>query len=433
MQQYTKMALDTLADLVHINTVEAEPAAGAPCGVGVRRALDYTLALLDGWGWRTRDLDGLCGWAEVGEGELFGVLAHLDTVPLGEGWHHPPLGAVVADGKMYGRGTQDDKGPFVAALYALRSLLDEGKTPTKRVRFIFGCNEETGWRCIERYLATEEIPAMAISPDGDFPVINCEKGVGNFEMTFDAPDWLVALESGDRVNMVPDKAVATVRTVSDKMRLVAQYQGVRITQNGANYDLYATGKAAHGSTPQLGENALVKVLAVLAVVDETMAMAYAALRFPSGIGLDVDLSDRISGALTMNAGYAHLVDGTVRVGLDVRAPITFGNRMLLERMQSTAAFARIRLVKEHPPLYVAPDHPLVANLLAAYRDVTGDDTPPVTIGGATYARALPCAVAFGPVFPGDEEMCHQVDEYVSLARFEEMQRIYRAAFERLCF
>jgi succinyl-diaminopimelate desuccinylase len=433
MRDYYQSAIDTLRDLVQMDTVEAAPEAGAPCGAGVRRALDYTLALLSGWGFATRDLDGYCGWAEIGEGDLFGVLAHLDTVPLGEGWRYDPLSATIADGKMFGRGTQDDKGPLVASMYALKSLLDEGKTPKKRVRFILGCNEETGWQCMDRYLATEEIPAMAISPDGDFPVINCEKGLGHFELRLACPSLLVSLESGDRVNVVPSAARATVSVCTDEMRRLAQDKGVRIQPIGAQYALSATGKSAHGSTPHLGDNALLKVLAVLAEADPALARLYAALCTCDGAGLGIALSDAVSGALTMNVGYAHTRDGEMAIGLDIRAPISVTVDTLAARMTEALPEAEVRLDKQHPSLYVSADHPLVADLLAAYRSVTGDLTPPLCVGGATYARALPCAVAFGPVFPGDEEMCHQVDEYVRLDRFAQMIAIYRAAFERICF
>jgi len=430
---YKQQVIDTLADLVKINSVEGEPKAGAPCGEGVRQALDYTLALFEKWGFRTRDLDGYCGWAEVGEGDLFGVLAHLDTVPLGEGWKYGPLSATIADGKMYGRGTQDDKGPLVASMYALKTLLDEGKVPKMRIRFIVGCNEETGWQCMDRYLATEEVPKWAISPDGDFPLINCEKGLGHFELTVDCPTVLIDLESGDRVNMVPDKAEAVSKTCTDEMRALAKETGVRITQNGNEYTLSATGKSAHGSTPMLGDNALIKVLAVLAKADQALDGLYQALKEYTGAGMGIDLEDEVSGQLTMNVGYAHAKGGKLYIGLDIREPISTNNDELAAKIKAALPQAEVRLDKEHPALYIAADNPFIVKLLAAYREVTGDTTPPQCVGGATYARALPCAVAYGPVFPGDEEMCHQVDEYVRIDRLYEMCDVYRAAFNKICF
>ena len=433
MQDYDKQVVDTLSDLIHFNTVEA-PAAGegAPFGLGVKAALDYTLRLLESWGFRTRNLDGYCGWAEVGEGDLFGVLCHLDTVPLGEGWRYDPLSATIADGKLYGRGSQDDKGPFVASLYAIKELLDEGKTPSKRVRFIFGCNEETGWQCMDRYLATEEHPVMAISPDGDFPVINCEKGLGHFELVFDRPEWLLELNAGYRVNMVPDKAYARVKGIGDRLG-DAPSHGVDVEWDGDECVLRASGKSAHGSTPWLGENALLKILSVLVGVDEVATALGKGLSRTNGSAAGVGFHDDQSGDLSLNAGYARLEDGCLKVGLDIRFPISFSHEMVTHGLESAFPMAKVVLKHAHPSLYLAPDHPLVSALLDSYAEVMGERPAPLCIGGATYARALPNAVAFGPVFPGDEEMCHQVDEYVRLDRLVQMRRIYKVAFEKICF
>lgn len=433
MLDYDKQVIETLSDLIRFNTVEAPSAGeGAPFGLGCKQALEYTVKLLDSWGFRTRNLDGYCGWAEVGEGDLFGVLCHLDTVPLGEGWRYDPLSATIADGKLYGRGSQDDKGPFVASLYALKELLDEGKTPKMRIRFIFGCNEETGWRCMDRYLATEERPVMAISPDGDFPVINCEKGLGHYELVVDCPEWLVGIKAGYRVNMVPDKAQAVVKGIGDKLGDAASH-GVQVQQVDDHFVLTATGKAAHGSTPWLGENALVKILSVLVGVDDVATALGKGLSRANGAAAGIGYRDDQSGELTLNVGYAKLEAGKLKIGLDIRYPISFGPETLMHGLQSTFPFAEINLVHAHGSLYLPADHPLVVGLLDAYEEVMGDRPAPLCVGGATYARALPNAVAFGPVFPGDEEMCHKVDEYVRLDRLAQMRKIYKVAFDKLCF
>jgi len=433
MQDYDKQVIKTLSDLIHFNTVEAPSAGeGAPFGLGVKAALDYTLDLFDSWGFRTRNLDGYCGWAEVGEGDLFGVLCHLDTVPLGEGWRFDPLSAEIADGKLYGRGSQDDKGPLVASAYALKELLDQGKTPKMRIRFIFGCNEETGWQCMDRYLATEERPVMAISPDGDFPLINCEKGLGHYELILDAPGWLLDIQAGTRVNMVPDKAYALVKGIDAALGDAASH-GVDVQRQGDQCVLTATGKAAHGSTPWLGENALVKILSLLVGVDEVATALGKGLSRTNGSAAGVGFSDDQSGSLSFNAGYARMEEGKVHIGLDIRFPISFTHDMVTHGLKGAFPFAEVKLVHSHPCLYLAPDHPLVVNLLDAYEEVMGSRPAPLCVGGATYARALPNAVAFGPVFPGDDEMCHQVDEYVRLDRLVQMRAIYRVALDKICF
>lgn len=433
MKEYMNDMIATLQKLVSFDTVEQEGLPGAPFGKGCKDALDYTLSLAEQWGMTIKNLEGYCGWAEVGAGELFGVLAHLDVVPVGEGWHYPPFGGVIEDGRMYGRGTQDDKGPLVACMYALKSLLDEGRTPTKRIRFIVGCNEETGWACMDRYLATEEHPTMAISPDGDFPVINCEKGIAHHTLRVPCPEWLLALESGDRVNVVPHKAYAKVSRISDVAFTYALHHGVRVHKDGMDYLLEASGKNAHGSTPELGDNALVKLLLALASLDEEFNQLAVGLSDYNGKNCNLGIRDDASGLLSLNVGFAHIENGEVVIGLDIRFPISYTLDYIRMALESAFPFAKVDSGHQQRSLYIAPDHPLVCTLLEAYRDVTGMDAKPLSIGGGTYARALPTAVAFGPVFPGDPEMCHQADEYVRLDRLETMAAIYREALLRLCF
>ena len=172
---------------------------------------------------------------------------------------------------------------------------------------------------------------------------------------------------------------------------------------------------------------------MLVGVDEVATVLGKALSRTNGSAAGVGFSDDQSGALTLNAGYARMEDGKVHVGLDIRFPISFTHDMVTHGLKGAFPFAEVKLVHAHPSLYLAPDHPLVSNLLDAYEEVMGDRPAPLCIGGATYARALPNAVAFGPVFPGDEEMCHQVDEYVRLDRLEQMREIYRVAFDKICF
>ena len=180
MQSYKNEMVNTLLSFLAVNSVQGAPADGAPFGIGTAEVLHRFLDLAASFGMRTKNVDGYCGFAEIGEGELLGIPVHLDTVPFGEDWTRSPLGEVAEeDGetRIYGRGAEDDKGPAVAVMYALKALLDEGRAPRRRIRVIAGLNEESGWKCIERYLATEEIPSMSFSPDADFPVIFCEKGV----------------------------------------------------------------------------------------------------------------------------------------------------------------------------------------------------------------------------------------------------------------
>ncbi|NCA66772.1 MAG: M20 family peptidase [Clostridia bacterium] len=433
MEKYLSDMIKDLQVLIAINSVLGEPAPNAPFGKGVRDALDFALKLTKDMGFITKDIDGYIGYAEVGSGELFGVLTHLDTVPFGENWTFPPTSGSIVGGKLYGRGTEDDKGPFIASLYALKSLLDEGLTPQKRIRLIFGCNEETGWKCMDRYLETEEIPVMAFSPDGNFPVINCEKGLAHYELSFEKPDCLVTLKAGDRANVVPDYAEATLNAITDVAIMYAMHHNITIKKDGDKYKISAKGKSVHGSTPQKGENALVKVLQFMLSLDAKLAHLGAGLSDYNGKRCNLGLSDEVSGLLTINAGYAKTDNNYVKIGLDIRYPVSFSQDEITKRLTEYFDFAKVSLVHSHNSLYIPADNPLVKILLSAYNEITGENAQPITIGGATYARALPQAVAFGSTFPDEEGLAHQIDECITIENFVKMAKIYRLALKKLCF
>lgn len=434
MKNYFDETYNAVKGLINIDSVQGDAEPDAPFGKGPKKALEYSLALAEKMGFRVKNIENTVGWAEIGEGELFGILAHVDTVPLLDGWKADPLSADIVDGEIIGRGIVDDKGPFILSLYAVKSLLDEGKIPTKRIRFIIGTNEESGWACMDRYLLTEEIPALAISPDGDFPVINCEKGVAHLEMSVPCPESIIELVSGDRVNMVPDKAYCKLSCISDVAITYALHHGVKLKKDGDYWIAEAEGRSAHGSTPWLGDNALLKILNTIASLDETLNALACGFAKDDGSKCNIGLKDDVSGKLSMNVGYAKKQDDKLLIGLDIRFPISFTHQQIVDKLKEHFDFATFTMEGAHPALYFDENDPFVQTLLNAYKEVTGrNDARPLTIGGATYARALPRALAFGPCFPDEENMCHQVNERMSVKDFKDTFKIYRIALEKLCF
>ncbi len=433
MKKYTEQMQQTLLSLLAVNSVQGEPADGAPFGVGTREALDRFLAIAASFGFKTKVLDGMVGWAEIGKGELLGIPFHLDTVPFGEDWSRSPLGEV-ADGVIYGRGAEDDKGPAVAVLYALKSLLDEGRLPRRRIRLIAGLNEESGWKCIERYLQTEEVPALSFSPDADFPVIFSEKGVLHVCVSIKKPEEVISFTAGERVNMVADRAVLEVKTLSDAAFSKCLKGGVKVKFIEGGFRLAAEGVSAHGSTPEKGENAVLKILYAVKSSSEFLADLYDYFHQTDGKGLGIDLKDEVSGDLTLNLGRVRTESDRLLFSLDIRYPAATTEEALLEKLQASfGSDAVITVEGRHLPLYVSPQSELVSGLLAAYNEVTGENASPIAIGGATYARAFPNAVAFGPVFPGEESRIHQKDECITVDGLLKCAEIYRAALLKLAF
>ena len=170
--------------------------------MGNFKALEYVLKLGEEFGFQTKNVEGVCGHIEYGEGdEIFAVLCHVDVVPAIGNWTDDPYHPVVRDGKIFGRGTSDDKGPAIAAIFALKTLKDLGIKLNKRVRLIFGTDEETGSRGLRRYLEVEERPDYGISPDADFPIIYGEKGICGIDLVYNGKSNLKA-KGGARYNIV---------------------------------------------------------------------------------------------------------------------------------------------------------------------------------------------------------------------------------------
>lgn len=403
----------TLGEVLSFASVQQPAEEGMPFGRPVFEALDYMLGLGARFGFRTRNLEGYAGHIEWGEGEILGILTHLDVVPAGSDWTVPPFAATFRDGRIYGRGILDDKGPAVAVLYAMKQLREDGFVPKKRIRLIMGCNEETGWKCMQYYMAHEEMPAVGFSPDGDFPAIHCEKGVLNVRLTFRgiSPE-ILELSGGERVNMVPDRARAV------------------ILREGRRTELCEEGVSAHGSQPQKGVSAVFRLLRKLAGTDPVIDLLNARITDTFyGEHCGLALSDEKSGRLTLNLGLIRKEGDDLCVGLDIRYPVSFRKEEILERLKAFGA--ELEVTGSHDSLYVDPQSELVQTLLGSYRRVTGRAGESIAIGGATYARILRNGVAFGPVFPDEEATIHRADECTTEENFFRLCDIYRDAIEHL--
>ncbi|NLM37733.1 MAG: dipeptidase PepV [Firmicutes bacterium] len=448
--------ITTLQELLAIPSVKAEPAgAGAPFGREIARALEYVLAWGERQGFTVKNLSGYAGHLEFGNGdELVGVLVHLDVVPAGEGWRYAPWSGTVADGKIYGRGAIDDKGPAVAVMYALKVLKESGVKLGKKIRIIFGCDEESGWGCMEHYFKHERKPDYGFTPDAYFPLINSEKGQIALKFETAAADGgdgvvLKTFTGGTRRNVVPEEAEAVLAfpdqagLARGKALILAQgIDGITVLAlpEKNRLKVRAQGVSAHGSTPELGENAIVKLAQALAPL-EGEGSAWAAVRFirdrigreTDGRGLGIDCQDEMSGALTINLGVVRTEGGKIRMEVDIRSPQSADYSTLKEKIAHLLSLYGLTITEYStmPPHYLPVDHPLVQVLLQVYREETGDWSKPVATGGRTYAVALGNGVAFGPGFPGQPELAHQKDEYITVADLMSCTRIYAKALYAL--
>lgn len=180
LKEVQPMLFDGLRRMVAIPSIRGKEEPDAPFGRGPKQALEEVLKIATELGFHTKNIDDKIGYAEYGEnradGAYYGVFGHVDVMPLGEGWNSPPLSLTLREGKLFGRGTLDNKGPILSNLYALYVLKENGVTFDRPVRIVFGTNEETGFGCVKHYLTKEIPPTFGWTPDCKWPVVYGERG-----------------------------------------------------------------------------------------------------------------------------------------------------------------------------------------------------------------------------------------------------------------
>lgn len=438
--------IQTLQKWVRVNSVKGEPAPNAPFGQAVRKILDMALADCRDLGFEVRDIDGYAGDAQMGQGEdVLGILAHLDIVPAGDGWKTDPFGADLIDGRIYGRGTNDDKGPAVAALYAMKAVQMAGIPLKKRVRLILGCDEESGMEDMKYYQAHADMPSTGFSPDACFPVINTEKGLYHLKLSGPAAkDGLKVLriEAGQRPNVIPGLAEAYVAgdagTVS-RVEEFAKSAGYPVTAErlpDGRVKIAAQGVAGHAAMPEMAKNAILRLLKAL----EYLGVQGPLLRIAQVIGLEYDgtslniaVSDKLSGALTLNLGILRADEQSVEAAIDIRYPVMASPEAILKSIAAAVQTSGLTVSESafKQPHHVPESSILVQSLLDAYHEVTGRPRQAIAIGGGTYARCLKEGVAFGSLFPEDEELAHQAGEYMTIDGLMANVKIFTRAIVKL--
>jgi len=438
--------IEATQEIVRIASVKESPAGeGKPFGPEIARALEYALAKGRELGFKTENFSGYAGHIEFGDGpETLGVLCHLDVVPAGEGWNVEPFGGEIVDGKLYGRGAIDNKGPAMAVLYGLAALKDSGWQPQRRIRIIMGCDEESGWDCMHYYLPIAGKPEIGFTPDAEFPVIFSEKGILMVELSgvLQCPKGieLVEIKGGNRPNMVPDRCLVKLRGVEDEGLLVktAAKIGAKmdLERDETGITMVFKGVSAHGSMPETGVNAISYALAMLnhlGFEQGIINFLYEHIGFShDGRGLNIEVKDAISGPLTANMGVISIEDNIVKVLVDIRYPVSFTQDQILDLLSASLP-SEVTLLSHggKGPLHVDKESELIQILQRVYEKHTGEEAKLISIGGGTYARALDNAVAFGPMFPGQKEVAHQPDEYISVSHLVKLAEIYCEAIAKL--
>ncbi|HVI40625.1 MAG TPA: dipeptidase PepV [Anaerovoracaceae bacterium] len=470
IEQYREEMVKTLQELIAIKSVTAEPLGDAPFGQGVQDSFEYMLRKAKAEGFDIENIDNYGGHIEFGgylldeEGEMvgtsdeiMGILCHLDVVPEGKDWDYEPYGGQLVEDKIYGRGAIDDKGPTVAAYYAMKALKDAGVVPEKKVRLILGLDEETGWKGMDYYLKRVKHPDFGFSPDGEFPAINGEMGLLIFDLAkkigkSSAHAKGVSLRSmtgGNAPNMVADHARAVMKAdsydaIKEKIAEFRKTTGYQINAKGIgkNLEITTQGISAHGARPGKGLNAISIMMKFFNEIGLENEDARDFIDFYnnyisfnlSGDLLGCGFEDEPSGKLIFNVGMVNIDDESATVTVNIRYPVTMNDEKVYDSILPVINKYNLGIVKkEHKaPIYISKDDEMIRTLMEVYKKHTGDvGSEPLVIGGGTYARAVKNTVAFGADFPGEPELAHQKNEYITVTNLIKCASIFADAIFEL--
>lgn len=439
--------ISDLRALAEIRSVIGEASTGYPFGKETARALDTALELCGRYGLHTRNIDNYVGTADffADKENYLGILCHMDVVPEGVGWTYPPFTITEKDGRLYGRGAVDDKGPATAALYALRTIKELGIPLDKNVRLILGTNEENGSGDLEYYTRIEQLPPLLVTPDGSYPVINIEKGMLRVSLrtksSIPAEGMIIkSIISDGAVNAVPFTASAEICGVTEDMfRGAADGLNVDISAEGSVFTV--TGKGAHASAPESGRNALTALLTIISRLDRSGAypeIAALTKLFPcgetDGSSCGIKCSDEISGEATTVLSVCSFDGENLLCRQDIRFPVCESCGGIIQKLKTAAEKYGFSVTADmrSEPHHVPADSEFIRTLLDVYEDATGEKGYTVAIGGGTYVHNTDGGVAFGAEFPGDENNMHGADEFIRTEALIQNAKIYAEAIIRLC-
>ena len=438
-ENYKNLALKLLKDVISYPTVldEYKENSDAPFGIPNKECLNYVLNMAKNDGFKTFNAKNYAGHIEYGtKDEILGILAHLDVVPVNKAeWVSDPFKLDIRDNKMFARGVMDDKGPFIASYIALKMLKDEGFIPNKKIRLIFGCDEESGSRCLEKYFELEKEPDLAFSPDAEFPCINGEKAMLSYDVLV-SDNVIKTFKAGQRYNIVPSYAEMELNI--DLKNEFNEYIKKNNYDGGIDNNKYfVKGIAAHAMCPEKGLNAAYILFDFLKKNSNSKLAEFVDKYYlfdTLGKKAGYDDFDPEMKELTSNFAVVDIDNYKGKIGVNCRCPKDIDIELVGKSVTkiSKEYGYNYKMLNSSNRHYIDPNSFLVKTLMDSYKKFTNDiDAKPFSIGGGTYARECKYAVAFGPLFKGREDVCHIANEYMLLDDFYKLIEIYYDAIYNL--
>ena len=455
-EKHSDEMLDDLEKLIAVKSVRGPSEDGAPYGPGPREALKLAGSMLESRGFEVSGFEDIIISADYGPAPpKLGILAHLDVVDPGEGWETDPYGMAIKEGRIFGRGATDNKGPSVASMYAVYCVRDIYPQLRSGVRLILRSGEESGCEDVALYISKNETPECVFSPDADYPIVNTEKGRA---LVFFGASWdkepglprVISITGGKTTNIVPSRAEAVIEgfTLAEAEVFCCEYGAktdaiFTARPDGDRIILAAEGKSSHAALPNLGLNAQTALLEMLSAMPMSDSKGFGYIKalsrlFPhggyNGSALGIAMSDDISGELTMNFGVLRFSEYELAGNIDCRTPACADEIDLLGIIRTAMENEGLNLVNSdtnrchHTP----GDSPFVKSLLRIYEEYTGEPGGCLAMGGQTYVHEIPGGVAFGCEMPGADNHIHGVNEFIEMEQLMISAKMFAHAIIDIC-
>jgi dipeptidase D len=474
---YQKQMLESLRALVKYDTVAVEGVSSVdnPKHIAFKAELASMASEL---GLDYKD-DGYIVIIGLGKNkQRLGMITHGDIQPsTPEKWAKSPfeLDTSTEPGKLIGRGTEDDKGPIVNALYAMKAIKDSKITLNKRIELYVYMAEESDWQPLKDYIKTHSLPQMNITLDAEYPVVSAEKGYGTLSVTFpeQAIDkrsvYLSHFGGGFFGSQIPEDAVAIINNANSallvkiKAQEKLQYQSVKQKNNGvkpkdtisysyqwqgSSLTIKALGRSAHSSKPEDGINAISYLAELLAFQTWPNNDSGTLVNFINdNLGIDlygekfgnIAYRDDFMGDMSVQATVIKKLNEASELNINIRRPRGKTSELLEREIRTTltqwqqknqVTLSNITVNLNTP--FVQTNAPQVATLLNVFSHYTGiKNAQPISIGGGTNSRLFPTAVSFGPSMPGKEYSGHTEHEFITEKQFLLNLKMYTAALIEL--
>jgi len=453
---HTGEMLDDLGRMIAVRSVRGPEEPGAPYGKGSREALALAASMLESRGFEVSVFEDMIITADYGpQPPKMGLLGHLDVVDPGQGWATGPYEMVSKDGRVYGRGATDNKGPSVAAMYAVYCVRDLYPELQSAVRLILGSGEEGGCEDIALYLKKNDPPQYVFAPDADYPLVNTEKGRA---MIFFGASWeketalprVISVTGGKTINIVPNMAEAVIEGFSagEAEAYCKEYSektgtAIKPRADGDKIVVTAGGKSSHAALPGLGLNAQTALIEMLSAMPFAKSKGFGYIKslnklFPhgdyNGRSIGVAMSDGISGELTLSFNVLRLTEYELAGNFDCRSPACADETDLLGMMRKALEDEGLELTHHNVNCchHTPEESPLVQSLLRIYEDYTGNRGECLAMGGQTYVHEIPGGVAFGCEMPGEDNHIHGLDEFIEVGQLVASAGMFAHAIIDIC-